>query len=88
MSPLTVFRECPLRRFFGAANRVTPRRPARHGGRCLTSEVNVHFGVEHAFEGGFHQRAEQTVEVVEGLGLGGNLAGELLGLELEGRVHA
>ena len=31
---------------------------------------------------------EETVQVVEGLGLASDIAGELLGLELEGCVHA
>ena len=60
----------------------------RQGRDDFTSEVDIHFGIEHAFESGLHQRAEEPVEVVEGLGLGGDFAGELLGLELKGRVHS
>src|SRR4029077_8434105 len=55
---------------------------------CFATEVDVHLGVEHAFERGLHQGSEQTVDIVERLGFAGDLAGELLGLELEGRVHA
>ena len=58
--------------------------------------MNVHLGVEHALEGGFHERSEKAVNIIEGLGLTGNLVSELLGLELEqllrvvelhGRLH-
>src|SRR4051794_24425820 len=59
----------------------------RQGSDGLASEMDVHFGVEHAFEGGLHEGADQAVEVVEGLGWGSDVAGELLGLELEGLVH-
>ena len=54
----------------------------------LSTEVNVHFGIEHALEGGLHQAAKESVEVFQGLCLAGDIAGELLGLELEGSVHA
>ena len=50
--------------------------------------MDVHLGIEHSFEGRFHHSANQTVEVVQRLGLAGELTGELLGLELKGRIHA
>jgi hypothetical protein len=59
----------------------------RQGGGGLASEVDVPIGVEHPFEGGLHQGAHQGVEVVEGVGLGDEIADELLGLELDGFVH-
>ena len=50
--------------------------------------MDVHLGVEHPFESGFHQHLEQTIDVVEGLSLGGEFAGELFGLEFEDSIHA
>lgn len=52
------------------------------------SEMHIHFGIEHAFHGGFRQGAPQLIEVFERFGLVGAVADELLRLELEGRVHA
>jgi hypothetical protein len=51
-------------------------------------EVDVHLGVEHALEGGLHQGAEESVEIVERLRLGGEVGDELIDLELEVGVHA
>ena len=51
-------------------------------------EVDVEFGVEHAFEGRLREGAEQAVELVDSLGLGGEVGGELLDLELEVCVHS
>jgi hypothetical protein len=50
--------------------------------------MHVPFGIEHAFEGRFPQQADKSVDIVESLGLGGEFAGQLLGLELESCVHA
>jgi hypothetical protein len=58
------------------------------GRELAATEVDVHLGVEHAFEGGLHHVAEEAVEVVERGNLGGHLAGELFGLGLQHRVHA
>jgi hypothetical protein len=49
--------------------------------------VSIRFGVEHAFEGGLHRGAQESAEVVNGLGLGGDVEGELLGLEFQRFVH-
>ena len=54
----------------------------------FASEVNVHFRIKHAFEGGFHQGSHESVEVVEALSLRRDFAGELFGFALEGCVHA
>jgi hypothetical protein len=50
--------------------------------------VGVHLGVGEAFEGGLHEGAEEAVEVIAGLGLGGDVGDELLDLELEVGVPA
>src|SRR4029077_8569762 len=62
------------------------RRRWRRDGRA--SEMHVHFGIEHAFHSGLRQGAQQIIKVFERFGSAGNVTGELLGLELEGRVHA
>src|SRR5262249_48826131 len=58
------------------------------GGERCASEVDVHLAVEHAFEGRLHEGAEEAVEIVESLGLGGDVGGELLDLEFEFCVHS
>jgi hypothetical protein len=54
----------------------------------LAAEVDVHLGVEHALEGGFHEAAEEAVEPVEGAGLGGQFASQLFRLRRQLGIHA
>jgi hypothetical protein len=49
------------------------------GGRFAT-QVDIHLRVEHAFESRLHQHPEQAIDVIEGLGLAGDLASKLLSL--------
>ncbi len=52
------------------------------------SEMNIHLGVEHPFEGRLHHRPHQGVEVVNRRGLRGHVPRQLLGLGFQDRVHA
>jgi len=54
----------------------------------LAGEVGGHLGVEHALQGRLHHAPEKGVEVVDGAGLGGHLAGQSFGLGSQFRVHA
>src|SRR6185437_1624132 len=64
----------------GGNGRSEGRGVGREDRDGFASAVDVPFGVEQALASGLHQGAEQSVEVIEGLGLGGDFAGARLGL--------
>src|SRR5882762_7198776 len=45
-------------------------------------------GIEHASDGRFYQALNQPIEVNDSLTFASQLVGELLGLEVKGRIHS
>src|SRR5262249_5859993 len=88
ISPWMVFLEWPLRRVFVGAVAAGGRPQGQRRLNGLAGEVGGHLGVEHALQGRLHHAPEKGVEVVDGAGLGGHLAGQSFGLGSQFRVHA
>ena len=77
--PSWLIRLVARRRLCGGHHRV---------GMVPATKMNVHLGIQHAFESGLHHQSHEIIDIVDRRGLASHVTSELLGLVLEDRIQA